>query len=122
MRMAMPMPRSFDFTLEAAGSPQALRDAVDCLAPLGTCCLVGSARKGAEARLEMTQLQHGRTVRGCIQGDAPPGEFFPRLFELWRAGRLPVERLIAYYGLAEVNRAVADSLSGKTVKPVLRIS
>jgi aryl-alcohol dehydrogenase len=115
-------PRSFDFTLEAAGSPQALRDAVDCLAPLGTCCLVGSARKGTEARLEMTQLQHGRTVRGCIQGDAPPGEFFPTLFEHWRAGRLPVERLIAYYDLAEVNRAVADSLSGKTVKPVLRIS
>jgi aryl-alcohol dehydrogenase len=61
-------------------------------------------------------------VRGCIQGDAPPGEFFPSLFEHWRAGRLPVERLIAYYDLAEVNRAVADSLSGKTVKPVLRIS
>jgi aryl-alcohol dehydrogenase len=113
--------KDIQYSVEAAGSPQALRDAVDCLAPLGTCCLVGSARKGAEARLEMTQLQHGRTVRGCIQGDAPPGEFFPTLFEHWRAGRLPVERLIAYYDLAEVNRAVADSLSGKTVKPVLRI-
>jgi aryl-alcohol dehydrogenase len=114
--------RAFDFTLEAAGSPQALRDAVDCLAPLGVCCLVGSARKGTEARLEMTQLQQGRTVRGCIQGDAPPGEFFPLLFELWRAGRLPVERLIRFYDFAEVNRAVDDSLSGKTIKPVLRIS
>jgi aryl-alcohol dehydrogenase len=112
----------FDFTLEAAGSPQALRDAVDCLAPLGVCCLVGSARKGTEARLEMAQLQHGRTLRGCIQGDAPPAEFFPLLFELWRSGRLPLERLIAYYDFADVNRAVADSLSGKTVKPVLRIS
>jgi aryl-alcohol dehydrogenase len=114
--------RAFDFTLEAAGSPQALRDAVDCLAPLGMCCLVGSARKGTEARLEMTQLQHGRTVRGCIQGDAPPAEFFPALFDHWRAGRLPVERLIGFYDFAEVNRAVDDSLSGRTVKPVLRIS
>jgi aryl-alcohol dehydrogenase len=112
----------FDFTLEAAGSPQALRDAVDCLAPLGVCCLVGSARKGTEARLEMAQLQHGRTLRGCIQGDAPPAEFFPLLFEFWRGGRLPLERLIGYYDFADVNRAVADSLSGKTVKPVLRIS
>jgi aryl-alcohol dehydrogenase len=114
--------RAFDFTLEAAGSPQALRDAVDGLAPLGVCCLAGSARKGTEARLEMTQLQHGRTVRGCIQGDAPADAFFPVLFEHWRRGRLPVERLIGYYDFAEVNRAVADSLSGKTVKPVLRIS
>jgi aryl-alcohol dehydrogenase len=114
--------RAFDFTLEAAGSPQALREAVDCLAPLGVCCLVGSARKGTEARLEMTQLQQGRTLRGCIQGDAPPAEFFPLLFELWRSGRLPVERLIRFYPFTEVNRAVADSLSGRTVKPVLWIS
>ena len=113
---------NIQYTVEAAGRPQALRDAVDCLAPLGVCCLVGSARKGTEASLEMAQLQHGRTLRGCIQGDAPPAEFFPLLFELWRSGRLPVERLIRYYELADVNRAVADSLSGKTVKPVLRIS
>lgn len=114
--------RAFDFTLEAAGSPQALRDAVDCLAPLGVCCLVGSARKGTEARLEMTQLQHGRTLRGCIQGDAPGDAFFPVLFEHWRRGRLPVERLITYYGFSELNRAIDDSLKGKAVKPVLRIS
>lgn len=114
--------KDIQYSVEAAGSPQALRDAVDCLAPLGVCCLVGSARKGTEARLEMTQLQQGRTLRGCIQGDAPPAEFFPLLFELWRSGRLPVERLIRHYEFADVNRAVADSLSGKTLKPVLRIS
>jgi len=113
---------NFDFALEAAGSPLALRNAVDCLAPLGVCCLVGSARKGTEAALEMTQIQHGRTLRGCVQGDAPPDVFIPRLFEHWRAGRMPVERLVTHYAFAEVNRAVADSLSGRTVKPVLRIS
>ena len=114
--------RSFDFTLEAAGSAQALRAAVDVLAPLGVCCLVGSARKGTEARLEMTQLQHGRTLRGCIQGDAPAEAFFPQLFAYWREGRLPVEKLVSYYEFSDVNRAVADSLSGKAVKPVLLIS
>jgi aryl-alcohol dehydrogenase len=114
--------RAFDFSLEAAGNPQALRNAVDCLAPLGVCCLVGSARKGVEVPLEMAQLQHGRTVRGCIQGDAPADAFLPLLFAHWRAGRMPVERLITYYAFAEVNRAIADSLSGKTVKPVLRLS
>jgi aryl-alcohol dehydrogenase len=96
--------------------------ALDCLAPMGVCCLVGSARKGVEATIEMAQLQQGRTLRGCIQGDAPPAEFFPVLFEHWRSNRMPVERLITFYELAEVNRAIDDSLSGKTVKPVLRIS
>ena len=113
---------TFDLALEAAGNPVALRRAVECLVPAGVCCLVGSARKGTEVALEMPFLQQGRTVRGCIQGDAPGDAFIPRLFDYWRAGRMPVERLITDYEFGEVNRAVADSLSGKTVKPVLRLS
>jgi aryl-alcohol dehydrogenase len=109
------------FALEAAGAPQALRQALECLAPMGVCCLAGSARAGVRAEIEMAQLQHGRTLRGCIQGDAPPQAFFPRLFEHWRAGRLPVERLIRLYDLPDINRAAADSASGRTVKAVLRI-
>ena len=113
---------AFDFALEAAGSPVALRNAVQSLAPLGVCCLVGSARKGTDVALEMPFLQQGRAVRGCIQGDAPADSFMPQLFEHWRRGNLPVERLIRFYDFADVNRAVDDSLKGKTVKPVLRIS
>ena len=114
--------KDLQYSLEAAGSPAALRQAVECLAPLGVCCLVGSARKGTDVALEMPFLQQGRTVRGCIQGDAPGDAFLPTLFEHWRSGRMPVERLITFYGFAEVNRAIDDSLSGKTIKPVLRIS
>lgn len=115
------LPMAVDASIEAAGSPEALRRAVDCLAPLGVCCLVGSAPKGVEAALEMAQLQHGRTLRGCIQGDAPPQAFFPRLFGEWRAGRLPVERLIGFYDWRDINLAVADAQAGRVVKPVLRI-
>ena len=115
------LPMAVDASVEAAGQPETLRQAVDCLAPLGVCCLVGSARRGVEARLEMAQLQHGRTLRGCIQGDADPQAFFPRLFGYWRDGRLPVERLITFYELRDINRAVADAASGRVVKPVLRI-
>jgi aryl-alcohol dehydrogenase len=107
--------------LEAAGDPGALRQAVECLAPLGVCCLVGSARKGVAVALEMPHVQHGRTLRGCIQGDAPPEEFLLALFAHHEAGRMPVERLIRQYEFAEVNRAVEDSVQGRTVKAVLRI-
>jgi aryl-alcohol dehydrogenase len=71
--------------------------------------------------LEMPFLQQGRTVRGCVQGDAPADDFLPVLFEHFRAGRMPVERLITYYDFAEVNRAVADVVKGSTIKAVLRI-
>ena len=109
------------FSLEAAGVPAALRAAVDALAPRGTCCLAGSARDGVEAALEMRTLQQGRIVRGCIQGESVVKEFLPRLVELYRAGRLPVDRLVRHYDFAAINDAVTDMLAGETIKAVLRI-
>jgi aryl-alcohol dehydrogenase len=108
-------------SLEAAGVPAALRAAVDALAPRGVCCLVGSARGGVEAPIDMATLQQGRVVRGCIQGETVVQEFLPRLVELHRAGQLPVDRLIRRYEFAAINEAVADMLSGKTIKAVLEI-
>jgi aryl-alcohol dehydrogenase len=108
-------------SLEAAGSSQALRQAVDCLQSLGTCCLVGSSPKGTEAILDMNHLKTGRAVRGCIQGDSIPEQFIPRLIDLHRAGKLPGERLVTFYDFTDINQAVADSVAGKTIKPVLRM-
>jgi aryl-alcohol dehydrogenase len=109
------------FSLEAAGVPPALRAAVDALAPRGVCCLVGSARDGVDASIEMRVLQQGRVVRGCIQGESVVQEFLPQLVELYRAGKLPVDRLVRHYEFAAINEAVADMLAGHTIKAVLRI-
>jgi aryl-alcohol dehydrogenase len=66
-------------------------------------------------------LQNGRTVRGVIQGDSVPQEFIPQLVDHIMAGRFPVEKMITFYPLADINRAAAESSSGKTIKPVLRM-
>jgi aryl-alcohol dehydrogenase len=113
--------RGVRVSLEAAGSPEALRQAVECLQPLGTCCLVGSSREGTGTNLDMRTLQNGRTVRGCIQGDSLPDRFIPEVIDYYRAGKLPVERIVTFYDFADINRAVADSIAGKTIKPVLRM-
>ncbi len=110
-----------EYSLEAAGEPKALRQAVDCVASLGTCCLVGSARPKVDASLEMVAIQWGRTVRGCVQGDAPGDTFLPKLIEYFRAGKMPVDRLVTTYDFADINRAVDDAISGRTIKAVLRM-
>jgi aryl-alcohol dehydrogenase len=114
--------RGVQSSLEAAGSPQTLQQALDCLKPMGSCCLVGSTRKGTEASINMNTLQNGRTVRGCIQGDGLPQQFVPRLISLYRSGKLPIEKLVHFYRLADINQAIADSMSGKTIKPVVRMA
>jgi len=109
------------YTLETSALPAVFREAVDALMPAGTCVLLGSARKGTEATFETPFLQNGRTVRGVIQGDSVPQEFIPLLVDHIMAGRFPIEKMITFYPLAEINRAGVESSAGTTIKPVLHM-
>ncbi len=109
------------FSLETSALAPVFREAVDALMPAGTCVLLGSARAGTEVTFETPFLQNGRTVRGVIQGDSVPQEFIPHLVDYIVAGRFPVERIITFYNLADINRAADESSKGKTIKPVIRM-
>jgi aryl-alcohol dehydrogenase len=113
--------RGARFSLEAAGFPESLRAAVDVLGPRGIACLTGSAREGVDVPIEMRFLRRGRTVKGCVQGESRVQTFLPELVERYRAGELPVERLVRHYAFEEINEAVTDLLAGRTIKAVLRI-
>ncbi len=56
-----------------------------------------------------------------IQGDAVPQQFIPKLIRLYRQGRFPFDKLVTYYRFRQINRAIADSKRGSTIKPVLLI-
>jgi aryl-alcohol dehydrogenase len=109
------------FSLETSALPAVFREAVEALMPAGTCVLLGSARAGTEVSFETPFLQNGRTVRGVIQGDSVPQEFIPHLADYIVAGRFPVERMITFYDLADINRAADESSKGKSIKPVIRM-
>ena len=70
---------------------------------------------------DMQYLQNGRIVRGVIQGDSVPKDFLPQLADHMAAGRFPVEKMIKFYSLAEINQAADDSSAGKTIKPVIEM-
>ena len=69
----------------------------------------------------MPILQNGRTVRGVIQGDSVPKEFIPQLADHIVAGRFPVEKMVTFYELTDINRAAAEAAGGQTIKPVIRM-
>ena len=109
------------YTLETSALSAVFREAVEALMPAGTCVLLGSSPAETEATFNMRHLQNGRVVRGVIQGDSVPKEFIPQLVDHIAAGRFPVDRMITFYALADINRAAAESAAGKTIKPVLRM-
>ena len=109
------------FTIETSAIAAVFREAIESLMYAGTCILLGSARSGTEASFDMPFLQQGRKVQGVIQGDSVPKEFIPKLADYVVAGKMPVERLITFYDLADINRAADDAVKGTTIKPVLRM-
>ena len=111
-----------DFALEATGVPAVLRQAIDCLGIFGTCGIVGAPALGTEVAVDvMGVMIPGKMVKGIVQGDAVSSTFIPTLIEFYRQGRFPFDRLIKHYDFADINQAIEDSESGKTIKPVLRI-
>jgi aryl-alcohol dehydrogenase len=111
-----------DYSLEATGSPVAVRQAIDVLAPCGTCGIVGAPALGTEASFDVFfVMSAGRSIRGIVEGEARPKEFLPRLFDLWRRGEFPVDRMMQFYDFEEIDRAAHDAESGDVIKPVLRI-
>jgi len=112
-----------DFSLEVTASPKVLRQAVECLAPTGQCGLIGAAAFGTDVALDMNSiLIPGRTVRGLVEGDSIPQLFIPRLVELWKQGKFPVDRIIALYDFDAIDQAVQDAEHGRVIKPVLRMA
>ena len=111
-----------NFTVETCGLTSVLRTAVDSLAPVGVCGVIGAPPGGAEVGLDVNMFfALGKTLRGIVEGDSIPELFLPRLFDLWQAGRFPVDRFMVRYDFDQINQAAHEAESGTTIKPVLRM-
>jgi aryl-alcohol dehydrogenase len=111
------------YAVDTTGDPEASRQAINSLSPLGTCAILGLGPSGCEVSIDMTNLElPGRTVTGVTNGDSRPQELIPQLLELCRQGCFPLDRLIDIYALSDINKAVEDVTSGKCLKAVLKPS
>jgi aryl-alcohol dehydrogenase len=114
------LPNGIDFAFDTTGRPDVLATAMACLAPKGVLGVVGIPPPDAPMPGALrTMLTLGQTVRGIIEGDSDPDVFIPELIAHWRAGRLPLEKLVATFPFAEINAAIAAQHHGDCVKVVL---
>jgi aryl-alcohol dehydrogenase len=112
--------RGADFVLDTTARPELLRQAADALALRGTLALVGAAKPGTEVSFEIgLSLVKGWTFTTIVQGSSVPQVFIPKLVELWKQGRFPIDKLVKSYSLDDINQGFADSESGVVIKPVV---
>lgn len=110
------------FAIDTTGVPAVIVQAVTALAPRGIAGLIGASDPSQTMELNIIDIMtNGKHVRGIVEGDSEPEKFIPRLIALHAAGKFPVEKMLTFYPFSEINQAIHDSETGKTVKAILRM-
>lgn len=110
-----------DLVVEAAGHPRAFETAVAITAPGGTTVTVGLPGPDACAAISPLVLTaEALTIVGSYLGSAVPQRDIPVYAQLWREGRLPVERLISSrIRLDDINEAMDHLADGSQLRQVI---
>lgn len=110
----------FDFIVDTTGVPALVAHAIPLLAARGTLALVGAYPPDSPISLDLSAIMSvGRSIVGVVEGGIDPQQFIPRLIAHYRAGQLPLEKLVRTYPFAAIETAFEASEKGLVVKPVL---
>lgn len=104
---------SLDCAFDTTGDAAVLAAAMGALRPGGV--LATAAANSADP----PEPTEERSVVQVMEGDSDPQRFIPQLVEHWRAGRLPLDRLVTTFPLADIDAAEGAARAGSVVKPVL---
>lgn len=106
--------------LDTTGIPAVIGAAAETLVPNGILGLVGASPLDATLPVNiMSMLLRGVGIKAILEGDSDPKQFIPELLRLHRDGRFPFDKLIKTFPFEEINAAVAATVSGEAIKPVL---
>ncbi|MFC8682144.1 alcohol dehydrogenase catalytic domain-containing protein [Microbacterium ureisolvens] len=107
--------------VEAAGAARAFETALALTAPGGTTVTVGLPAPDALASVSPLVLTaEARTIVGSYLGSAVPSRDIPLYVELWRAGRLPLERLVSSrIGLEGLDAAMDRLAAGGELRQLI---
>lgn len=110
-----------DYTIVAVGSVTVMEQAIAALAKSGTCVLVGASRVGESITVDPLHMLVGeRRLVGSRYGSSNPHVVFPRLVDLYLAGRLKLDELISRrYPVDQVNEASQALADGADVRGLL---
>ena len=113
-----------DYAFEATGRPEAMLAAFLSTRAHGAAVLIGIPREDATLTLPALSIPRlERRVLGSIYGSSRPERDFALTLDLYRRGRLPLDRLISHrVPLEQVGRAFELLRSGEALRTVLDLT
>lgn len=112
------VPGGVDYSVDTTGFAPIIKNLVHVLRPSGTCAVIGMTGD-VTFNIQEEIMGDSKKLIGLIEGDAIPQLYIPKLIKYYQKGLFPFDRLVKYYSFDNVNQAIADSLSGKVIKPIV---
>ncbi len=109
-----------DHAFDTTGRADVMGQIINGLTHLGKCAFVGVGAKPLELDM-ISFMTKGLTLTGVTEGNSVPDVFIPALVRLYQQGKFPFDKLIKKYPFEQINQAIIDSETGKTIKPVIEI-
>jgi alcohol dehydrogenase len=110
-----------DVVIETAGKAVVLAAAYKATRRGGRTVTVGLPNPAEMLSIPAVSLVgDGKTLMGSYMGSSIPSRDVPRYIRLWRAGRLPVERLLTSTSpLSDINRLLDELASGAAIRQIV---
>lgn len=110
-----------NYSIDATGNPKIAALSVKLLAMRGKAVLLGIYPRGVKLDIDIGDLTFGRSVCMSTEGDSDPALFIPQMAEMYQQGVFPFDKLVRFYDFADIQQAIADTESGATIKPIVRL-
>ena len=113
-----------DVVIETVGKAAVLAHAYKSARRGGRIVTVGLPNPEESLSINALSLvADGKTLMGSYMGSSIPSRDIPRYIKLWRAGRLPVEKLLSsVHSLGEINLLMDRLADGSAIRQVIALS
>lgn len=111
----------FDYIVDTTGVTKVMENCVNSLAQGGTLAAIAVTPHHMDVDTWNGLSTSDRKIIGVNMGDAIPQVDVPRLIGYYKRGMFDFDKTEKFYDFKDINKANADSVSGKTIKPVLVI-
>ncbi|MFC6169649.1 NAD(P)-dependent alcohol dehydrogenase [Loigolactobacillus jiayinensis] len=110
-----------NFAVDTTGVTQVMESSIKALAQGGVSACIAVTSHHIDVDTWNDLCVDDKSVIGVNMGDSIPQIDIPRLIEFYRQGMFDFDKTEKFYKFEQINEANADSISGKTIKPVLVI-
>jgi S-(hydroxymethyl)glutathione dehydrogenase/alcohol dehydrogenase len=116
--------KGVDYSIEAAGVVKTIEQAFQSVRKGGGKCVFASHPKVDEKiTIDPFDLICGKQIQGSWGGESNPEDDIPKFAQLYRDGKLPLEKLLTRrYSLDQINEALDDLEQRKVGRPLIAFS